>query len=117
MSSKTNWTKLFDACTEIDVPDIDPYEVLFRLTWLRATEQWLRSPAVKGWIPSDVNLLLMLAKIEMLGLIASIMLCFCANALAERRKCFAAAISLPTNILQSPAGMCGEQWRACYVDG
>jgi hypothetical protein len=66
-----NQTKLIDLCVEIAVladADIDPYEILFRLAWLRATEQWLRSPASDGWPGGDVNFLLMLAKIEMLGL-------------------------------------------------
>jgi hypothetical protein len=48
--------------------EMTPVEITFVHSWHTAVARWLDSPDSTGWIPSDYNLLLMIAQLDLMGL-------------------------------------------------
>ena len=51
-----------------EVLDANPAEMLFRLTWKIAAQQWVRTPAARDWPGGDLNLLLLISALDILDL-------------------------------------------------
>jgi len=59
MPIELDYGEVFDATSE---------EILFRLTWKIAAQQWACSKAAEGWPGGDLNLSLLISALDILGL-------------------------------------------------